>query len=520
MSRDSDQLESARSRIRAAYSPEAFGELTHRLAALLTEHFSRIERGDGPVLNWRPPPECISQAAAWLSRDIPEENRPAGSGARDPVPLAERFAELVRAILAGGNNLHHPRYVGHQVPASIPVAALFDAVGSATNQVMAIYEMGPWATAVERVMIERVGEVLGLPHRNFAGLITNGGTLANLTGLLTARNVMLRESWERGVASTGPPPVLLVHSDIHYGITRAAGMLGIGTQNVQRVPLDARRRIDPEALDRQLQQLHEAARPVFAVAACACATPIGAFDPLPEIAQICRRHRVWLHVDAAHGGAAAFSARHRHLVQGLELADSIVFDAHKMLFMPALCAFVFYRNPAHRFETFRQDAPYLFDPSAPGMADYDSGMLTVECTKRAAAFGLWGVWALFGPQLFGDLVDCTFEVARRFHQMLCAAPDFEPLHVPECNIVTFRYSPDHLRDADRETVGEFNRAVRRRMIESGEFYLVQTNLDGAGALRATIINPLTTEADLSELLEAIRRAGCELAARNQATRQP
>jgi L-2,4-diaminobutyrate decarboxylase len=216
---------------------------------------------------------------------------------------------------------------------------------------------------------------------------------------------------------------------------------------------------------------------------------------------------VWLHVDAAHGGAAAFSAKYRHLVDGLARADSFICDAHKMLFVPALCAFVFYKNPAHRFETFQQDAPYLFDPSAPGMAEYDSGLMTIECTKRAAAYGLWGLWSLFGPQLFEDMVDVTFDLGRVFYEKLRAAPDFVPLHEPECNIVAFRYVPEPLRDADPATVGRFNREIRRRLIESGEFYIVQTNLDGAGALRVTIINPLTTEVHLEGLMEAIRRTG-------------
>lgn len=500
-----DHLESARRRIRTAYSPALFGALADRWAEILKAHFQSVTAGHGPVLNWQPPPQSIAAVGAWLER----LSHVADSA---PADLGRRFGELVQSILTNGHNLHHPRYIGHQVPASIPIAALFDAVGAATNQVMAIYEMGPWATAVERVMINRVGETLGLVPDSFAGLITNGGSLANLTALLTARNVTLGESWTAGVHAAGPAPVLIAHADVHYSVTRAAGMLGLGTNNVLRATLDERRRMSPSELEAQLQELRGENRPVVAVVACACATPIGAFDPLDEISAVCRRHGVWLHVDAAHGGAAAFSQRHRQLVSGIEQADSVVVDAHKMLFMPALCAFVFYRNREHRFETFQQDAPYLFDPSAPGMAEYDSGMLTVECTKRAAAFGLWGIWSLFGPQLFADLVDSTFDLGTRFHQMLVAAPDFEPLHVPQCNIVTFRYRPEHLRDADAKTVGALNQRIRRQIIESGAFYFVQTNLDGAGALRVTIINPLTTEDDLRALLDEIRRVGHDLSA--------
>ena len=244
--------------------------------------------------------------------------------------------------------------------------------------------------------------------------------------------------------------MLLVHADTHYSIGRSAGVLGLGTSSVLRVGIDAQRRMDPECLDRMLTQCRQEGRPVVAVVACSCSTPVGAFDPLPAIADCCERHGVWLHVDAAHGGSACLSPRHKHLVAGLERADSIVWDAHKMLFMPALCAFVFFRNRDHRFEAFRQEAPYLFDPSAPGLAEYDSGLRTLECTKRAAAFGLWGVWSLFGPQLFADLVDLTFGLGRVFYDKLQAAPDFEAVNDPDCNIVVFRYVPAELRDVPRD----------------------------------------------------------------------
>ena len=157
-------------------------------------------------------------------------------------------------------------------------------------------------------------------------------------------------------------PKLVVQADAHYCIARSAGILGIGTNNVVNAALDERRRMDPEKLDATLSDLRSAGNRVVAVVACACATPVGAFDPLPAIADVCDKYGVWLHVDAAHGGAALLSARHRHLVAGLSRADSFTWDAHKMLFVPALCAFLFYKNKRHSYEAFKQNAPYLFDP--------------------------------------------------------------------------------------------------------------------------------------------------------------
>jgi L-2,4-diaminobutyrate decarboxylase len=407
MSVVTDSIAAARQRIAAAYDPRVLQDAGHRLADLLAANLDRAQRSQSAVLPWADPHDAITEARALLLHNS--------------EPVAAHFSALVQTMLQRGLNLHDPRYVGHQVPAPVPIAGLFDAVGSVTNQVMAIYEMGPWATAVEQAMVNELGEAIGWPPATFAGSVTHGGSLANLTGLLTARNVALGDAWDRGLTSAGPQPVLLAHADSHYSVARAAGILGIGSRQVVRIGLDDRGRMDPRLLDQELARLREQKRPVAAVVACACATPIGAFDLLEDVAAVCRRHGVWLHVDAAHGGAAVLSDRHRHLVAGLELADSVVWDAHKMLFVPGLCAFILYRDRARRFDAFQQDAPYLFDPAAPGLAEYDSGVRTVECTKRAAAFGLWGVWALFGRQLFADMVDVTFALGRSFYEKLSTA---------------------------------------------------------------------------------------------------
>jgi L-2,4-diaminobutyrate decarboxylase len=494
-------LSDARRRIAAAYDPATLEAAGTQLMAVVADHFRRVESRDAKVLNWSEPRGLIDQARKFLAAG--ERGSPPAMGSED---FAARIAEIARETLSRGQNLHHPHYTGHQVPAPIPLAALFDFVGSVTNQVMAIYEMGPWATAVEHAVVDAVGEQLGFPIGQFGGLITSGGTLANLTGLLTARNVALPNSWTRGLAGR-PAPVLVAHADAHYSVTRSAGIIGLGTNQIVAAALDEHRRMDANRLDSTLADLRRRGIPIVAVSAASCATPIGAFDPLDDIADVCRRHEVWLHVDAAHGGALAFSLRHRHLLSGLAKADSVVCDAHKMMFMPALCAMLFYRNPEHRLATFHQEAPYLFDPLAPELANFDSGIVNLECTKRAAAFGVWGVWSLLGPQIFADMVDVTIDLARQFHGMLAAADDFTPLHEPQCNIVAFRYVPAELRAAPPEAVDLFQLRLRRAVIESGEFYLVQSRIDGRPVLRATMMNPLTTADDLLGLLECLRRFG-------------
>ncbi len=498
---DSSSLQNAlRERVKQAFNPQLVKTLGERLPGLLMQRLSAMMAGQEPVIRWKSPEENCRDAARCLDQ-VPET--------RSGKALAEAFEALVQKALERGNQLHNPKYVGHQVPPPIPLAAWFDAAGAMTNQVMAVYEMGPWAVAMEQAMVNRLGRAIGWTPGEFSGLITHGGSLANLTALLTARNVCLANSWSRGL-SRDAAPLLLVHQDAHYSITRSAGILGIGTDNVVRIPLDTRRRLDAAALRERLAAAQREKRPVMAVVACACATPIGSFDPLRSVGQVCREFGVWLHVDAAHGGSALLSREYRDLVDGLALADSVVWDAHKMLYVPGLCAFVFYRQAKHAGFAFHQNADYLFDPAAPHLGEYDVGRKTVECTKRAAAFGLWGVWSLFGESLFADLVDLSFSMGKVFYQLLRQAEDFRPLHVPECNIVAFRYTPNALAGASEEALGNFQLRLRRRVVESGKFYLVSTKLDGIGALRTTLINPLTTCEHLAALLETLRQEGQSL----------
>lgn len=486
-------------RITQAFSPANLRELGHRLIDLLSGHLAKVESSSERVLNWNEPSENIARAAEILDA-APNDLPPADE-------LADRFEALATEMLVRGHNLHDPRYIGHQVPAPVPLAGLFDALGTITNQVMAIYEMGPWATSVERSMIARLGSRIGWGEGSFGGLVTHGGSLGNMTALLTARNVSLGDAWEAGLSGRSKPPVILAQQDSHYSVTRAAGIIGVGAEQVLRVGLDDRRRMDPQKLDEALTDLRSKGVPIVAVSAAACATPIGAFDPLDQIAEVCRRHDVWLHLDAAHGGAALLSRKYRHLLNGLDQVDSLVWDAHKMMFVPALCAFVFYRNGEHRRATFRQDAGYLFDPSVPELADFDSGTATVECTKRAATYGLWGTWSLFGERLFEDMVDVTFDLTRKFFEQLQSEPDFEPLHEPQCNILAFRYVPPALSDASEQEIAQFLLTLRRELIRSGQFYIVQAKIAGRQALRVTIINPLTEASHLDALVAAIRQTG-------------
>jgi L-2,4-diaminobutyrate decarboxylase len=327
-------------------------------------------------------------------------------------------------------------------------------------------------------------------------IFTSGGSLGNLTALLAARTNKAAYAWDEG-SHAGPPLAVLTSRAAHYSVDRAVRMLGWGAGGVVPVAVDHHLRMDVSDLDAALARARDAGRHPIAVVATAGGVPIGSFDPLDRIADVCARNGLWLHVDAAHGGAAVLSKRYRHLVAGIERADSVVWDAHKMLLMPSLMTAVVFRDAATSYRTFAQDASYLLHDSLPAWAD--SCTRTVECTKNAMAFKLYCTLATLGAAVLTEYVERMFDLGARLAGLIEASGDFELATPPTCNIVMFRYRPADASDLD---------AVQRRVVDrlraNGTFFIVDAELAGARWLRTVLMNPLTTERDLTALLDHVR----------------
>jgi L-2,4-diaminobutyrate decarboxylase len=247
---------------------------------------------------------------------------------------------------------------------------------------------------------------------------------------------------------------------------------------------------------------------VFCLVAAAGSTSVGAFDPLDELADLARAHGLWLHVDGAHGGSLLVSDRLRHRLRGIERADSLVWDAHKLMFVPAACTLLFYRDRDKSYQAFRQDASYVFDTKASIYTELDSAEQNFECTKRPLIMGLWVLWAIYGRGLFAEQIEYVCELTGQAHKLLEAAPDFETLHRPESNILCFRYRPD---DNAPASVSELQVAIRDRVRQRGTFFISKVDIDGVAALRVVLMNHRTTLDHFHMLLDEIRQVGKALA---------
>ncbi|MDJ0762206.1 MAG: pyridoxal-dependent decarboxylase [Myxococcota bacterium] len=469
-----------------AFNPDRFRRNGHRLVDLLASFL------EGSVD--RKPAEVLRQIDPEKMLDLWE-------GAFQDAPTADLFS-LIERVLAQSNNLQHPRYIGHQCCTPLPTAALVDLVGTLLNNGSAVYEMGPVNVAMERRLVSWMAGLIGYDTRS-DGVFTNGGTVGNLTALLVARGQAVDyDIWKTGYDRTQPLGVL-VSQQCHYSVTRAIGVMGLGEAAVYSVPVDDAYQMTQKGLSSTYERVLRDGRQPFAVVGNGCATATGRYDDLNRLADFAEHHQLWFHVDGAHGASALLSPRYRHLLAGVHRADSIVWDAHKMLMIPALATAVIFKNGAHSFEAFSQRASYLFS-GEPQEEWYNYAHRTMECTKSMMGLKLYVPLKVYGVGLFQRFIEHTFDLTEQFADMIAAASDFELAVRPQSNIICFRYTPVGAVD-----LNGLQRRIRQALLRRGRFYIVQTKLNQELYLRCTIINPNTQVVDLTELLKEIRHLGTQ-----------
>ncbi|MDX6741289.1 pyridoxal phosphate-dependent decarboxylase family protein [Actinocorallia sp. A-T 12471] len=474
-----------------AFDPARFQRAVEQCAVRLRSHLDDPEIKGLDLID----PSVLTKTA----RDLMTAERVA------IAPFDEhRLARIVDLYLSTGIQVHSPGYMGRQFSGTVPLAGLVDLVGSVANQPSSFYEAGQLPNVAERLMAEELAPLIGWDPATSAMVTTSGGSMANLTALLAARNRAFPGIWARGDAGAGVRPAVAISAEAHYSVDRAAGVLGIGEERIVRLPVDAQGRVRPELVGPALDEAERRGLRVFCLVASAGTTAMGAFDPLAEIAAITRRRGIWLHVDGAHGASLLVSPTHRGRLDGVAEADSLTWDAHKMLFVPAPCTLLFYRDASAARGAFRQRASYVFDEEPDAYSAYDSGDKTLECTKRPMIMPLWTLWSVYGPALFARKIDHLCALTSQAHRMLADEPGFTVLHEPEANILCFRYDPDGL---DPAALHGLQLAIRSRVRADGRFFISKVDIDGVAALRVVLMNHRIDAGHLALLLAEIRATG-------------
>jgi L-2,4-diaminobutyrate decarboxylase len=465
------------------FSPESFRSEGHKLVDQLSEYLNDIyQKNDIPVLPWCDPDKLTEEFSA-------------ANGGFDEEP----FTDFTRRVIDQSHHLHHPHYIGHQVTSPLPFTALIQMCTALLNNGAAIYEMGPVAMAMERNLVRYFGKLIGYPD-TCDGIFTHGGSAGNLTAMLAVRQIMSNYNvWEEGIKQDDRIG-FIVSDQSHYGIVRNIKIMGLGDKAAVRAPYDSRFRMKSDQLESCFETASKEGIRVVAVVANSCSTATGAYDDLEEISKFCERHKLWMHVDGAHGLGILFSDKYRHLVNGLERADSVVIDFHKMLLVGGLNTMVLFRNAENSFQTFSQKASYLFKKAAQNEW-YNSAKRTLECTKSALGVVAYTAVKFYGKDYYREYIESRYRLASDFSDLVQQTADFEILTEPQANIVCFRYNPGNTDNANLNII---NAAVRDKIIKGGTFFIVQAEIGGKLWLRMTIINPLTSISDFEELLDKIR----------------
>ena len=401
--------------------------------------------------------------------------------------------DLMTRVLERSNHLHDPRYAGHQVAVPLPELAWISAATAMINNGMAIDEMGPASSPMEEAVMRSIAQFMGLGD-DAAGILCHGGTLANLTALLAARQCKSEsDEWSEG---TSESYAVLVSEQAHYCVDRAVRVMGWGEQGTIHVPTDDGHRIRPEALEEAYAEAERKGLKVLSVVGSACTTSSGAFDDLNALADFAQSKSLWFHVDGAHGAGQIFSKRHANALSGLHRADSVAMDFHKMLGVPALCTGLFYRRSPDAYSAFSQRADYLYEQ---GEEDewWNLSKRTFECTKRMLSVAVFGIWEQHGPRLWESLVDQLVGNAQTFAATVEEREGWQLFALPQSNIVCFRSTKLD------------NSLLRRLMVEHGPHYIVKTEFSGETWLRCTFQNPFTTEVISTSILTRLEALGME-----------
>ena len=392
-----------------------------------------------------------------------------------------------------------PRYFAFIGSSGLEIGAIADALASCYDINLAV-DAGA-ATQIERQAVRWVAEFLGYPS-SAGGAFTSGGTISNMTALAAARQRALPESRNGGMM--GRPAAVYCSQEVHYSITRAVEILGIGSRNLRSLPIDDRRRLLPDAVAAAIDE--DRARGVVPVAVVASAgtTLTGAVDPLDELADVCVGRGVWLHVDGAYGLPAAATERKRELFRGLERADSCAVDAHKWLYLPKSCSVVLVRRPEDLIAAFAHREGYLPHQRH----ELHAVDITLEYSRGFRALKAWLALRAHGAPAFRSAIENNLHQADLLYRTVRAQPDFEVLGPPpQLSIVPFRHIPRGAVDIDAH-----NAALARALLEDGRVYVASALIDDAVYLRPCFVNFRTRDEDVLALVEVAREVGERLVA--------
>ena len=402
----------------------------------------------------------------------------------------------------------HPRFWGYITSSAAPIGALGELLAAAVNPNVGAWDLSPMATEIEAQTVRWIAELIGYPPA-CGGLLVSGGNMANFVGFLAARKAKVPWDLRAGGLRAGQQLTVYVSRETHTWIHKAADLFGLGLNAIRWIPANERRQMDLQALEEQILADRGRGFLPLLVVGNAGTVAVGAIDPLPEIAVICRKHSIWFHVDGAYGAPAAALPEAPAELAGLREADSVALDPHKWLYSPleAGCALV--REPRHLTEAFSFHPDYYnFErPGEESPLNYHE--LGPQNSRGFRALKVWLALRLGGRDGYVRMIGEDIALARALYRMAETTVELQAF-TQNLSITTFRFVPEALSPGEpavERYLNDLNREILNSLQAGGEVYLSHAVLDGTFVLRVCIVNFRTRLPDLEALVEMVIRAG-------------
>jgi glutamate/tyrosine decarboxylase-like PLP-dependent enzyme len=440
-----------------------------------------------------------AQPALPVRQPVPAEIRerlmhsPLPLEGTEPTALLNTLAELVLPYPMGNSSSRFFAWV-NSPPA--PLGAIAELMAAALNPSVAGGDHA--ATYLEHGVLNWIKQIFGFPA-DAGAILTSGGSIANLIPLAVMRHVKAQGDMRaQGFTTESAPMVVYCSTQGHSCIQKAVELLGIGSENLRKIPVDADYCMDVAALEAQIGADRAAGLHPVCVAPSAGTVNTGAIDPLEALADLCARKGLWLHIDGAYGGFGILAEQTAGKYRGIERADSLAIDPHKWLYVPVECGCAIVRDAQAMRDTFSLVPPYLRDDRAlPWFSEFG-----IQQTRGFRALKLWMTLQQIGVKGYGQLIGRDIALARKLREKICARPDFELVAAGPLSVNCFLYAPPGAANVEA-----LNRKIVPLVQSEGQVFITGTELNGRFALRACIINFRTTEADLDLLLDVIAGAG-------------
>jgi glutamate/tyrosine decarboxylase-like PLP-dependent enzyme len=453
--------------------------LGHEVADIIAGHLATVR--SQPVTGW----QGRRELNAALMRPAPQE----------PTSFDSIVATLREHVFPYHAREPHPGFMAY-IPSSPTFPSLLgDWIATGFNFYAGVWPVASGPNEIEMVVLEWFREWLGLPQGS-SGLLTTGGSAANLTAIVAARHAALARGADISKLT------VYTSAQAHSSVMRAAWVAGILRNNERTVDMDDGFRLRTDDLEKKISSDRELGLIPFAVVASAGTTNTGSVDPIEDIAEVCERESLWLHVDAAYAGFAVLTEEGRKLLGPLDRADSITLDPHKWLFVPFECGCLMLRDPSKLDDAFHIWPEYLKDVAA-GEEEVNFADRGVQLTRYSRALKIWVSVNYFGVRAIADTISASMDRARLMQSLIESSPDFEILSPAQFGVVCFRARPSGL---DERQADDLNERINSAVVSGGRFLISSTRLDGKFSLRMCTLGFRTTHDDVRELFETIERS--------------